>query len=308
MTADLRETAKKWTIKEFAGRLKEMLAESLPGCCPEVGEVPKNNGVLQTGITLREPGSATAPVLYLDGLYARYRAGEPMERLRDTFLEACQNGRLPGGYGGEQLLDFRNVRNLICLRLVNAAANRESLGEIPHRLFHDLAVAYYVRLWGGSGRMTIPGRLLEQWGMEEGELYALALRNTRELLGLSVEPFSDAVSRITGMPTEKDGMPADPAIPLYLAGAASGQYGACAILYEDILEDFSRSIGGDFYILPSSIHETLFLPAAPLPGDAKSLRQMVRTVNGTEVAPEDVLSDNVYLYHRKEKRLEMLAG
>ncbi len=308
---DMQKTEKKWGIKEFAERLKGMLAESLPGCRLEVQEVRKNNGVLLTGIAVREPGSSVAPVLYLEGLHARFLEGEPLRVLGDLFLDIWRDSGLPGGFGAGQLTDFAAVRDRVCLRLVNAAANREGLEDLPHRRFHDLAVTYYVRLWDGSATAAVTGEMLQQWGTDEGELHALALRNTREALGLSVAPLADAIGRILGQPLESGtGMPGFPDCPLYLAGAASGRDGACAILYEDILEGFARRMGADFYILPSSRHETLFLPAGPqpLPCDAGDLLEMVKSVNRTNVAPEDFLSDNVYLYHRQEKRLEVLEG
>ncbi len=306
---DMQKTEKKWGIKEFAERLKGLLSESLPGCRLEVQEVRKNNGVLLTGIAVREPGSSVAPVLYLEGLYARFLEGEPLRVLGDLFLDIWRDRELPGGFGAGQLTDFAAVRDRVCLRLVNAAANREGLEDLPHRLFHDLAVTYYVRLWDGSATAAVTGGMLQQWGTDEGELHALALRNTREALGLSVAPLTDVLGRILEQDGE-GGLPDFLDCPLYLAGAASGRDGACAILYEDILEGFARRISADFYILPSSRHETLFLPAGPqpLPCDAGDLLEMVRSVNRTNVAPEDFLSDNVYLYHWQEKRLEVLEG
>lgn len=307
MAMNIQETVNTWTIKEFAGRLKEMLSESLPGYSLQVQEVQKNNGILLTGMAVQEPGSTVAPVLYLEELYARCEAGEPMEQLRDAFLKDLRSCRIPGKCETGQFQDPARIRDQLCLCLVNAAANSGRLAGIPHRPFHDLAVTYYIRLWDGAAIVTVHDGLLEQWGMDEGELYALALRNTRKTLGLSVDPLLDAICRITGTPAEKDEMPMDPAVPLYLAGAASGRYGACAILYGDILENFARRTGGDFYILPSSIHEALFLPAGDRREDPSGLLEMVREINRTKVEPGDVLSDNVYLYHRQERRLEMLA-
>lgn len=308
---DIRETVTTWTIKEFAQRLKETLAGSLPGCSLEVRETRKNNGVMLTGIAVREHGSNAAAVYYLEGLYARCMDGEPMGSLRDAFLDACKDSGFPEGDDTAKLLDFAAVRDRVCLRLVNAAANRESLETLPHRLFHDLAVTYYVSLWGGS--VTVTEDLLRQWGTDEGELYALALGNTREILRLSVVPLSQAICRVLGE-TGDGGPDMLPDLdfldlPLYSAGAASGIDGACIILYNDILEGFSQQVEADFYILPSSRHETLFLPAGPqnCPCDAGSLREMVRGINRTQVAAVDFLSDNVYIYHQQEKRLEMLA-
>ena len=68
----------------------------------------------------------------------------------------------------------------------------------------------------------------------------------------------------------------------------------------------SNSVGlnDDLYIMPSSIHELICIPAAGVnPGD---LRTIVREINSTQVAVEDVLSNNVYLY-RKETGVISIA-
>ena len=58
----------------------------------------------------------------------------------------------------------------------------------------------------------------------------------------------------------------------------------------------------DILILPSSIHEVLLLPDDdPLSYD--ELGHLVTHINQTEVVAEDRLSNQVYLYSRKEDRI-----
>lgn len=40
--------------------------------------------------------------------------------------------------------------------------------------------------------------------------------------------------------------------------------------------------------------------------DARYLIQMVKEVNATEVSPDEVLSDNVYMYHADTDFVEMM--
>lgn len=63
---------------------------------------------------------------------------------------------------------------------------------------------------------------------------------------------------------------------------------------------------GDYYILPSSIHELLIARDDGLVS-AKILKEIVHEGNRTEsvIKPEDVLSDNVYFYSRTEKSLKI---
>ena len=37
-------------------------------------------------------------------------------------------------------------------------------------------------------------------------------------------------------------------------------YGACSILYPGMLEQLAERIGGDYYMIPSSVHEFLLVP------------------------------------------------
>ena len=62
-------------------------------------------------------------------------------------------------------------------------------------------------------------------------------------------------------------------------------------------------IGGDYYVLPSSIHETLIVPDTGL-HDVNELEAMVKEVNETQVAPDEILSDKVQHYDNKEHILE----
>lgn len=85
---------------------------------------------------------------------------------------------------------------------------------------------------------------------------------------------------------------------MYVITNQQEQYGASALLYEDCLRSLADQAGGDLYILPSSIHELIAIPAAG--GDPTGLQDLVREINGTKdlISPDEVLSNNVYRYSR----------
>lgn len=62
----------------------------------------------------------------------------------------------------------------------------------------------------------------------------------------------------------------------------------------------------DFYILPSSVHELLVVPVTVDKSPAE-LIQMVRDVNERDVEEDEVLSNNIYLYHIRDKSMEMIG-
>lgn len=93
--------------------------------------------------------------------------------------------------------------------------------------------------------------------------------------------------------------------PLYVAGNDSMANGAAVMLYDGVLEEFSRQVNSDFYIFPSSIHETLFMPALP-DSDGCMLPEMVREINAACLNPEDILSDNVYRYYAEDGVVKLI--
>lgn len=143
--------------------------------------------------------------------------------------------------------------------------------------------------------------MLELWGVDEDTLYRHAHVNTLALLHAEIMPLTDVIRGMLHEAESPAGAldPKEEGLSLYVATNDRKTNGAAVLLYAGILREFAGQAGCDFYILPSSIHETLFLPVRPEPGpDGHTLAEMVREVNaGGCVAPEEILSDNVHLFH-----------
>ena len=80
--------------------------------------------------------------------------------------------------------------------------------------------------------------------------------------------------------------------------------GASVIQHPGFMEQAAEQISGDFFVLPSSIHEVLLIP-----DDGKSdhheLEAMVQSINETQVEPADRLSDYAYRYDQKDRVFEL---
>ena len=68
----------------------------------------------------------------------------------------------------------------------------------------------------------------------------------------------------------------------------------------------AEKVGGDYFVLPSSVHEVLIMPKSE-DMDPKELRNMVQDVNATQVAEGEILSDQVYGYDAKTHKLSICA-
>ena len=50
-------------------------------------------------------------------------------------------------------------------------------------------------------------------------------------------------------------------------------YGACCILYPKVLEQLAERVDGDYYLIPSSVHEFILLPERDQGRGAKELKK-----------------------------------
>ena len=89
--------------------------------------------------------------------------------------------------------------------------------------------------------------------------------------------------------SEVDGM-------LYVISNEQSHYGAVAALDPDIQAQLRERCGNKFYLLPSSLHEMICLPADGTREQAHDLAHMVHTINHDQAVmrPEDILSDHVF--------------
>jgi len=79
--------------------------------------------------------------------------------------------------------------------------------------------------------------------------------------------------------------------------------GAAALFYPGVMDQAAERLGGNFIVLPSSTHEVIMIPADGMT-DFRSLEQMVKDINRSQVAPEERLSDHVYHYDAQERLFE----
>ena len=91
---------------------------------------------------------------------------------------------------------------------------------------------------------------------------------------------------------------------MYVATVPDKISGAGVIAYQNFMDEAAERLGGDFFILPSSLHEVLLVRDD---GEVnyRDLKAMVEEVNAMQVSPEEKLTDNVYHYDSKEHVFEL---
>ena len=73
----------------------------------------------------------------------------------------------------------------------------------------------------------------------------------------------------------------------------AGFFGASAIIFPEVQKQILNAFNGKAFIIPSSVHEVLAMRYDE--DQVEALREIVRNVNQTTVAPNDRLSDEVYV-------------
>ena len=129
-------------------------------------------------------------------------------------------------------------------------------------------------------------------------LYEAARENTPRLLKARLGAMGDFLRE-----EEDAGFLKGPG--LYVLTNREHQNGAASLLYEGMLKRCAKTCGGNFFVMPSSIHEVILMPYQS-GVEVGQLKDIVREGNQTQVAPQEILSDSVYFYSQDRKKLLVL--
>ena len=111
---------------------------------------------------------------------------------------------------------------------------------------------------------------------------------------MDVSPVADVLGAMLGKPDFSEEIYD---CPLLVVSNKLRVKGASVISYQNTLKTLYEDIvKGTFYVLPSSVHEVLVFPSSRGAENDMQLNDMVQTVNATEVAADDVLSNHAYFF------------
>lgn len=290
-------------VKELVGAVKEMAGN---GYSVTAQETTKNNGVKMLGIEIRKPEETVVPRLYVDGIVDRVEDGfMTVEDAAKKVFEMYQNSETPEiEMNVEKLIDRKFILDHVEYQLVNAERNAEKLKDIPGKKIADLVAIYrVVAIADEDGMMSyvLTKANLDRSGISFEELDEAAKKNT-EKSGFSVRTMSEVMCELMGVNVgqeieEPDGP------QMYILTNARKLHGANIMLYKEYLEIAAEKMNGDFYIIPSSIHELIAVPVSAQ--GLEELREMVKEVNDNQLAPEEILGYEVYRYNRETGEVEV---
>lgn len=293
---------------------KQVIVERLKYDIPNpkkisIQTVYKNNGLYLDGLVIMENNCNISPTLYLNYYYESYREGTSFQQVYETILENYQQNKPSQSIDVRFFTQFENAKSKIALKLINYEQNKELLKDVPHIPFLDMAIVFYCLIsmdsQAGNATILIHNSHLSYWNTSLEELFETAKRNTRKMLPARLNNMNDVLRDLSGKhmlfpPFQPD----EDIYPMFVLTNPINLYGAACILYEDLLKDYARQAETDFYILPSSIHEVILIPAID-PSCQQELSQMVKEVNHSQLLEEEILSDHAYYYSRESNEITM---
>ncbi len=203
--------------------------------------------------------------------------------------------------------DWQNVRRRVVRRIIPRSKLKNKAAGILWKPYLDLAIVYdcLLRQCGPENRsvsICILSDHLRGWHVDLEELDRAADAAMLTLCPPSFVSLKDLLEELTGT-----SLPEEAESPgLHVLTNTDRCRGAVYMADDQMLEAIGMRLKDDFYVLPSSIHECMIIPVSQT-ADVSLLQRMVHEINETEVAPDEVLSDSVYLYERNKKRLCIAA-
>lgn len=290
-------------------------AQAGPEASVSILKILKNNGVEADGLCIRKKDSPFAPAVCLESFYEEVLKGIPLSEVSASILETAAGKGVSFSDFSTWICDFPQISEKVAFRLISSRGNEALLSSVPHILFLDLALVFYLILdqkEAGQTTVLIRNEHAELWGTDSGELCRLAEQNTPRLLPAKIEPIeqflfsvpTDTLTQVLDKEALACLMEETSPVSLYILTNSAGIHGAACMLYPNLLKDFAALAGEDLFILPSSIHEVLLSPVSKSL-TVEEINQMISEINRLDVSAEERLSDHVYYYQASCDRISL---
>ena len=203
-----------------------------------------------------------------------------------------------------KITEWEWVKQRISARLVNTEMNTKLLKKYVNMPFLNLSLIMQVIVKEGKeGVMTtmVDKHMLKIWNVSEIDVYEAAmenLSNNRE--NIVLKSIKDIMQEVLSLDSNDwDNSDND----MIVLTNKNNSFGANIITNSEIMSEISHQLGS-FYVLPSSIHETILLKDDGVVS-VDTLLEMVMSVNREVLNKVDFLADNVFYFDCNKKVLSI---
>lgn len=280
-------------MKEFANQVGKLLRSK--GYEYEIKKAANNNGVILTGIYIIDCDTETkgvSPIVYLEN----FRGFSPEEFvdeliiLHDKMKENSKYERMANL--SEEIQDYSKVKMYLSCKVINAKMNPILEKQFISKRYLDFLIIPIINM--NDMAISITPYLLSKWKITEEELFVQVtecLQQTRwkcKSLGGMIQEM--LLGYLSG-----------PHIPAYILTNEYMYYGAAAIMNKKLLADIAVVLNGDYFMIPSSVHEWIIIEKNII--DPNELIAYIKQINRICVMKTDILSDDLYIYDSKIKEV-----
>lgn len=245
--------------------------------------------------------------LYIMDLYEQYLEGIPLANLLKQVLEEIQYLKNSGIVGKvAQMEDYENVKDSLCVRLLNLKKNQWDLENALYRKIGDIALVLYLKIGETKGVLTtmkVRKSMLYGWGIDEEEIFEAALLNTYYMSPPRIYPWKDWIEN----PRYEGVAFMNLMQPQHLCKGHWGNClstktktnGAIAIFLPGVAERMAELLEGSFYMVFTSVHEVMIHKDTEV--DEEDLREILRDTIRVATLEEEFLTYKIYHYDQEKK-------
>lgn len=284
--------------------LKVALEDSPPGAHVQKQEVKKMQEQSYTALTVTPADRNIGMNINANALYEQMQYGASYQNVLSHALnQATAFVQDSPQFDVHTITNYEQTKTKLFVEVVGAERNAAMLEKLPHVQMEDMAMVYSIQIAEKDGAIAstlISNQLMAAMGVTAEKLYQDAIANSVNMRPAKVQKLSEVLAEMMDVPVKTVEKSAP---PLLVVTTEDKIKGACAMFYSEMMDQLAKETGGNFFILPSSVHEVLVMPDK---GEmsAEELKDMVTAINGDVVDPADVLTDQVYHYDAKERIFE----
>ena len=201
-------------------------------------------------------------------------------------------------------------QDLIFLKLINPKMHAHMLKDTPTKPFLDLVMVPYLFVHTNKSdeslaNIKITNDIVDLY-FKDVDIFELGMKNTPTLFPKRIANMGDVLDDLgftNDEPLDQELIDMTKTNPLIVVTNQSGISGAHTMLYPDIFAQIAKDLNDDLFIIPSSIHEVLTVPARQYtPSDLLAMLFEGNLV----VDYEEILSERIYTYCRATNAIYLI--
>lgn len=273
----------------------------------------RNNSILEKSIKVDIPGTNASPSISILPLYEHCCDCDDMPAVVKALAEKIIAER-DRQIDTMSVLSKDNILSSTYLMVVNTASNKTLLADTPHFLIAEGELAAIPRLsidiGGKKGSIIIKNGMLPVLQMTGEEILRVGKdnmveQNLFEINSLLAETMQAMEENGEDIADDFSDFFVENTPKTFVITNKDKKLGACCLACPEVIETAINKLGIDCYILPSSIHEVILVEKRGGSEDLEYLRDMVKQVNRQSIPANEILSDQVFQYNAKTKKIEI---